>query len=63
MAEANFLKAWASVLAAVLAASLLAATAFVPGAAAQDAGCKGNIVLDPGHGGSSPTAQGYASSR
>jgi hypothetical protein len=54
MAETNFLKAGASVLAAVLAASLLAATAFAPGAAAQDAGCKG---------GSSPTAPGYASSR
>jgi N-acetylmuramoyl-L-alanine amidase len=51
MAEANFLKAWASVLAAVLTASLLATTAFAPGAAAQDAGCKGDVVLDPGHGG------------
>jgi N-acetylmuramoyl-L-alanine amidase len=53
MAEANFLKVWASVLAAVLAAGLLAATAFAPGAAAQAAAsCKGDIALDPGHGGS-----------
>jgi N-acetylmuramoyl-L-alanine amidase len=52
MAEANFLKVWASLLAAILAAGLLAAVAFAPGAAAQDVGCKGDIVLDPGHGGS-----------
>jgi len=39
MAEANFLKVWASVLAAVLAAGLLATTAFAPGAAAQDTAC------------------------
>jgi N-acetylmuramoyl-L-alanine amidase len=52
MAEANPLKVWAWVLAAVLAAGLLAATTFAPGAAAQDAACKGDIVLDPGHGGS-----------
>jgi N-acetylmuramoyl-L-alanine amidase len=53
MAGTNyFLKVWVPVLAAVLAAGLLAATAFAPGAAAQDTGCKGDIVLDPGHGGS-----------
>jgi len=52
MAEANPLKVWAWVLAAVLAAGLLAATNFAPGAAAQDTACKGDIVLDPGHGGS-----------
>ena len=36
---------------ALPAAALLAAVAFAPGAAAQDVGCKGDIVLNPGHGG------------
>jgi N-acetylmuramoyl-L-alanine amidase len=51
MAGTNFPKVWAYMLAGVLAAGLLAATVFAPGAAAQDPGCKGDIVLDPGHGG------------
>jgi N-acetylmuramoyl-L-alanine amidase len=50
--EISFLKALASILAAVLVAGLLAAMAFAPGTAAQDFGCRGDIVLDPGHGGS-----------
>jgi N-acetylmuramoyl-L-alanine amidase len=49
--ETNFFKVWASILAAILVASLLAATAFARDAAAQDVGCRGDIVLDPGHGG------------
>ncbi|MFL5991687.1 MAG: N-acetylmuramoyl-L-alanine amidase, partial [Rubrobacteraceae bacterium] len=51
MAGTNFPKVWAYMLAGILAAGLLAATVFTPGAAAQDAGCKGDVVLDPGHGG------------
>jgi hypothetical protein len=61
MAKATFLKVWASVLAAVLAAGLLAATTFTPGAAAQDAACEGDIVLDPGHSGSDTGAAMVAS--
>jgi uncharacterized membrane protein YraQ (UPF0718 family) len=45
MAGTNFPKVWAYMLAGVLAAGLLAATVFAPGAAAQDPGCKGEIVL------------------
>ena len=52
MTGTGFLKAWAAILAAVLVAGLLAAMAFTPGAAAQDVGCRGDVVLDPGHGGS-----------
>ncbi|MDQ2671411.1 MAG: N-acetylmuramoyl-L-alanine amidase [Actinomycetota bacterium] len=44
-------KVWATVLAAVLAATLLSAAAFTPGAGAQETGCKGQVVLDAGHGG------------
>jgi N-acetylmuramoyl-L-alanine amidase len=51
MAGTNFPKVWAYMLAGVLAAGLLVATVFAPGAAAQDPGCEGDIVLDPGHGG------------
>ena len=52
MTELSSLKAWASILAAALIAGLLAAMAFAPEVAAQDVGCRGDIVLDPGHGGS-----------
>lgn len=51
MSDASFFKALFSLLVALVAASLLAATVFAPGATAQEAGCKGDIVLDPGHGG------------
>ncbi len=49
MAGAGFYRVWFSLLAALLIASLLAA--FGSNAEAQEAGCKGDIVLDPGHGG------------
>jgi N-acetylmuramoyl-L-alanine amidase len=51
VAETSFFKVWASILAAILVAGLLAATAFAPDAAAQVVGCRSDIVLDPGHGG------------
>jgi N-acetylmuramoyl-L-alanine amidase len=51
MTHAGFFKVWATVLAAILAAILLSATAFSTGAGAQEAGCRGQVVLDPGHGG------------
>src|SRR5215207_3337297 len=68
MAEAKFLKVWASVLAAVLAAGLLATTAFAPGAAAQDTACRRpspspSLSRATPKGGSSPAAPGRASSR
>jgi len=44
-------KVWATVLAAILAAILLSTAAFTSGAGAQEAGCKGQVVLDAGHGG------------
>jgi len=42
------------VLAAMLAALLLSAAAFTTGAEAQDTNCKGQVVLDAGHGGRTP---------
>jgi N-acetylmuramoyl-L-alanine amidase len=51
MAGTDLFRVWASFLAAVLVASLLAAAAFAPGAGAQEVGCKGQVVLDAGHGG------------
>jgi N-acetylmuramoyl-L-alanine amidase len=51
MAYADLFKSWATVLAAILVALLLSTTAFTTGAEAQDVGCKGQVVLDPGHGG------------
>ncbi len=56
MAEASGYKASLSLLVAPVVASLLAAAVFAPGAAAQEVGCKGDIVLDPGHGGTDPGA-------
>lgn len=51
MSYASSFKAWSSLLVALVVASLLAAAVFAPGATAQEAGCKEDIVLDPGHGG------------
>ena len=45
--RAGLLTMWVSLLAALL----LATAAFVPGAGAQEAGCKGQVVVDAGHGG------------
>jgi N-acetylmuramoyl-L-alanine amidase len=51
MARADLLRVWASLLAAVFVAGLLAAAAFSTGAEAQETGCRGQVVLDAGHGG------------
>ena len=51
MARVDLLRVWASLLAAVFLAGLLAAAAFSTGAEAQETGCKGQVVLDAGHGG------------
>jgi N-acetylmuramoyl-L-alanine amidase len=56
MAYADLFKSWATVLAAILVALLLSTAAFTTGADAQDVGCKGQVVLDPGHGGTDPGA-------
>ncbi len=54
---ANSFKLWASLLAALLVASLLATLALSTGAEAQTTGdCQGGVVLDPGHGGTDPGA-------
>jgi N-acetylmuramoyl-L-alanine amidase len=51
MTYADYIKSWAMVLAAMVAALLLCTAAFTTGAQAQDANCKGQVVLDAGHGG------------
>jgi N-acetylmuramoyl-L-alanine amidase len=51
MAYADLFKSWATVLAAILVALLLSTAGFTTGADAQEVGCKGQVVLDPGHGG------------
>jgi N-acetylmuramoyl-L-alanine amidase len=56
MLYADLFKSWAAVLAAILVALLLSTAAFTTGAEAQDVGCKGQVVLDPGHGGTDPGA-------
>ena len=52
MARAELFKVWASLLAAVCVAGVLAAAVLANGAGAQEAGCTGQVVLDAGHGGS-----------
>jgi N-acetylmuramoyl-L-alanine amidase len=51
MTHAGYFKVWATVLAAILAAILLSTAAFSTGAGAQELPCTGQVVLDPGHGG------------
>jgi N-acetylmuramoyl-L-alanine amidase len=51
MARVDLLRAWTSLLAGILVASLIVAAAFATGAEAQETGCKGQVVLDAGHGG------------
>src|SRR3712207_1048000 len=50
MTYAGLFKAWAVVSAAILVAVLLS-MASTSGAGAQEPGCKGQVVLDAGHGG------------
>jgi len=52
MARAEPFKVWVSLLAAVCVAGVLAAAALANEAAAPEAGCRGQVVLDAGHGGS-----------
>ncbi|MBA2712109.1 MAG: N-acetylmuramoyl-L-alanine amidase [Rubrobacteraceae bacterium] len=56
MPYAGLLKTWATVLTAILVALLLSTAAFTTGAGAQEAGCRGQVVLDAGHGGTDPGA-------
>lgn len=51
MTRRSFATVWAYVISAVLIAGLLLTLAS-PGAGAQEAGCRGQVVIDPGHGGS-----------
>ena len=51
MAQAELFKVWVSLLAAVCVAGVLAAAALA-NEAAPEAGCRGQVVLDAGHGGS-----------
>jgi N-acetylmuramoyl-L-alanine amidase len=51
MTYAGIFKVLATVLAAILAATLVSVLVFSTGARAQEAGCKGQVVLDAGHGG------------
>ncbi|MDP8901990.1 MAG: hypothetical protein M3N33_12810 [Actinomycetota bacterium] len=48
MARAELFKVWASLLAAVCVAGVLAAAVLAHGAGAQEAGCTGQVVLDAG---------------
>jgi N-acetylmuramoyl-L-alanine amidase len=51
MTYSDLFKVWATVLAAILAATVLYVTAFTTGAGAQEPPCSGKVVLDAGHGG------------
>jgi N-acetylmuramoyl-L-alanine amidase len=51
MTYAGLFKGWTTMLAAILVALLLLTAAPTRDAGAQEPGCKGQVVLDPGHGG------------
>jgi N-acetylmuramoyl-L-alanine amidase len=51
MTYLDHFKSWAMVLAAMVVALLICTAALTTGAEAQDANCKGEVVLDAGHGG------------
>src|SRR5215218_2741189 len=61
MTYADYYKVWATVLTAILASILLSFAAFTTGAGAQEAGCRGKVVLDPGYGGNNPGSLNNAS--
>ena len=56
MTHTSFFRVWTTLLAAVLAVILLSVAAPTTGAGAQEAGCRGQVVLDAGHGGTDPGA-------
>ncbi len=56
MTYAGLAKTWATLLIAIFAATLLSTMALATGAEAQAVGCTGQVVLDPGHGGTDPGA-------
>ena len=56
MTYAGLSKTWATLLIAIFAATLLSTMALATGAEAQAVGCTGQVVLDPGHGGTDPGA-------
>ena len=56
MARAELFRLWTSLSVAALMAGLLVAAALSTGAGAQETGCRGQVVLDAGHGGSDPGA-------
>lgn len=56
MVASGSLKVRASMFAALLIAGVCTLVAFSPGAGAQEIGCKGDVVLDAGHGGTDPGA-------
>jgi N-acetylmuramoyl-L-alanine amidase len=51
MTYSALFKVWATVLATMLAATVLTVAAFTTGAGAQEPPCSGKVVLDAGHGG------------
>jgi N-acetylmuramoyl-L-alanine amidase len=51
MTYSGLIKVWATVLAAILAATFLSMTVSTTGAGAQEGDCSGKVVLDAGHGG------------
>jgi N-acetylmuramoyl-L-alanine amidase len=52
MVQRRFATVWAYVISAFLVAGLGYLALASPGAGAQEAGCRGQVVIDPGHGGS-----------
>ena len=60
MTYAGLAKTWATLLIAIFAATLLSTMALATGAEAQAVGCTGQVVLDPGHGGTDPGAENKA---
>lgn len=50
--RAGLLSTWVSFLAVILLSAAVFVVTFAAGAGAREAGCKGQVVLDPGHGGS-----------
>jgi N-acetylmuramoyl-L-alanine amidase len=52
----GFFRVWATLLAAILTVIVLSAAVPMNDAKAQEAGCRGQVVIDAGHGGTDPGA-------